>query len=200
MDSTEKALEQIRQEWVAQGSPTAASVAARANMSGITVRRYLDGSTKRGDPAKVRALAIALGRMDIAESVKDTLSADVSESVMRYMSERFQLWRESNLEEINTERVQREASEKRYAAEVDRMAKTTELLIHRVEQLERDKEKLVEDKAVIMAELVTARKGKRKYERFMFALVMIFVLYFVIFDLPYPDYGITEVLLSIFHK
>ena len=198
MDSTEKALELIRAEWIAQGSPTPATVGKRANMPGITARRYLDGSTKHGDPAKVRALAIALGRMDIAETVKDTLSADLSESIMRYMSERFQLWRESNIEEINSERALREASEKRYAAEVERMTKTTDLLIHRVEQLEKDKEKLVEDKAVIMAELTHARNGKRKYERMFLGLFGILVLYFVIFDLPYPDSGITEWLINIF--
>lgn len=199
VDFTEKALEQIRAEWLEQGCPTPASIGKRANnMPSITVRRYLDGSTKHGDPAKVRALAIALGRSDIAETVKDTVSADLSDSIMKFMAEKFLLWRESNLEELSKERELREAAEARHADEIGRLTKTTGLLISRVEQLEKDKAALAEDKTVVMAEMQYCRKAKRKYEVLCVVMLIGIIAYISIFDLPNPSNGITYLLSTIF--
>ena len=209
VDFTEKALEQIRAEWIAQGSPAPTSIAKRADMPSITVRRYLDGSTKRGDPARVRAIALALGRKDIAESVKDTVSADLSESIMRFMSEKFLLWRESNLEELNRERAMREESEKRYASEIERIItskdKSIELLRARIAQLENDKERqatvnasLKADKEQINTEMLYCRKAKRKYEVFCVVMLISIIAYISIFDLPNPSNGITYLLSTVF--
>lgn len=203
MESTEKALEQIRAEWIAQGSPTPATVAKRAEMTSITVRRYLDGSTKRGDPAKVRALAIALGRMDIAESVRDSASAELSEQIMNYMSERFLLWRESNLEELATERKAREESEKRYAAEIERIItskdRSIDLLNRRIAQLEEDKTVALRDKERIYGEMAEVRRTKRKRDALLiFSLIVIGLLlvaiiaYLFRFDVPNPGYGVFK--------
>lgn len=203
MDLTEKALDLIRGEWLAQGSPPVASVAKRANMPAITARRYLDGSTKHGDPAKVRALAIALGRSDIADSVKDTVSAELSDSIMKFMAEKFLLWRESNLEELERERCMREASEKRHAEEVERIItskdKSIDMLRARVVQLEKDKEQLIADKAQINGEMQLIRSIKRRRDAFLIVallvllvMLMFIIIYLVKFDLPNPGYGVLR--------
>lgn len=204
MDATEHALAAVRQEWLAQGSPSIPQLAQRANMPSITARRYLDGSTKHGDPAKIRALAIALGRSDIADTVRDTVTGELSDSIMKFMTEKFLLWRESNLEELEHERILREESEKRMLAEIERVTKSKDtsisMLLKRIEELERDKSQLSEDKGRIYTEMDTVRKAKRNYERLAVALLVLLALYFLIFDLPYPDSGVTELILNLLRR
>lgn len=203
MDATEHALAAVRAEWLAQGSPSIPQLAARANMPSITARRYLDGSTKHGDPAKIRALAIALGRSDIADTVRDTVSGELSDSIMKFMAEKFLLWRESNLEELEKERTQREESEKRMLAEVERVTKSKDasikMLLDRQTKLEEDKASLVADKASISNEMHTVRKTKRKHDTYLiFSLavnivVLAFVVWYLLFiDAPNGAYGLIR--------
>lgn len=201
MDTTERALSAIRTEWIDQGSPSIPQLAKRANMPTITARRYLDGSTKHGDPAKVRAIAIALGRRDIAETVQDTVTADLSDAIMKFMAEKFLLWRESNLEELEQERNMRVESEKRHAEEVQRIItskdKSIELLTKRIKQLEEDKTVALTDKERIYGEMAEVRRTKRKRDvMLIIALVLIAALlaaiiaYLIKFDLSTPGYGL----------
>ena len=203
MEKTEQALSAIREEWLAQGSPPVAQVAQRANMPAITARRYLDGSTKFGDPAKIRALAIALGRSDIADTVRDVVSADLSDSIMKFMAEKFLLWRESNLEELAIERKAREESEKRYAAEIERIITSKDRVVDqlntRIDRLEADKAELIADKAQINAEMISVRSTKRKHDAYLIlslvgniTLFVIVVLYLVFIDAPNGSIGVIR--------
>lgn len=203
MDATENSLAAIRAEWLNQGSPSIPQLAARANMPSITARRYLDGSTKHGDPAKIRALAIALGRSDIADTVRDTVSGELSDSIMKFMAEKFLLWRESNLEELAIERKQREESEKRMLAEVERVTKSKDMsiqmLLSRQTELEKDKAALVADKANANNEVEVVRKAKNRHDAYLIVslvvnvAILVFVVWYLLFiDAPNGAYGLIR--------
>ena len=72
MEQTVKALADLRAHWESEGCPSAAKIAKAANVSPPTAHRYLTGATKGGLPETIRALAIAMGRPDIAESIPYT--------------------------------------------------------------------------------------------------------------------------------
>lgn len=72
MEQTVKALADLREHWVSEGTPSTAKIAKAANVSPATAHRYLTGATKGGFPETIRALAIAMGRPDIAESLPYT--------------------------------------------------------------------------------------------------------------------------------
>lgn len=72
MEQTVKALADLRAHWESEGTPSTAKIAKAANVSPATAHRYLTGATKGGFPETIRALAIAMGRPDIAESLPYT--------------------------------------------------------------------------------------------------------------------------------
>lgn len=72
MEQTVKALADLRAHWESEGTPSTAKIAKAANVSSATAHRYLTGATKGGFPETIRALAIAMGRPDIAESLPYT--------------------------------------------------------------------------------------------------------------------------------
>lgn len=72
MEQTVKALAELRAHWESEGCPSAAKIGKAANVSPATAHRYLTGATKGGFPETIRALAIAMGRPDIAESLPYT--------------------------------------------------------------------------------------------------------------------------------
>lgn len=203
MDCTLKALEAVRNEWLVQGSPNISAIAKTAGMPVITARRYLDGSTKHGDAAKIRQLAIALGRKDIADTVKDPVTSDLSEAIMTFMAEKFLLWRESNLEELETERKAREDTEKRLLGEVERVTnskdKTVDMLLNRVKELEKDKQIALSDKDIINTEMHIVRKTKRKHDAYLIlslvlnlALAVAIILYLIFIDAPNGAIGVIR--------
>lgn len=203
MDLTAKALEAVRNEWLIQGSPNVSALAKTAGMPAITARRYLDGSTKHGDAAKIRQLAIALGRKDIADSVKDPVTSDLSEAIMTFMAEKFLLWRESNLEELETERKAREETEKRLLGEVERVTtskdKTVDMMLNRIKELEKDKQIALSDKDIINTEMHIVRATKRKHDTYLIlslvfniALVAAVVLYLIFIDAPNGHMGVIR--------
>lgn len=72
MEQTIKALADLRAHWEAEKCPSTAKIAKAANVAPATAHRYLTGVTKGGFPETIRALAIAMGRPDIAESLPYT--------------------------------------------------------------------------------------------------------------------------------
>ncbi|MBQ7887325.1 MAG: hypothetical protein IJ313_10585 [Clostridia bacterium] len=203
MDCTAKALEAVRNEWLVQGSPNVSAIAKAAGMPVITARRYLDGSTKHGDASKIRQLAIALGRKDIADTVKDPVTSDLSETIMAFMAEKFLLWRESNLEELEIERKARLESEKRLLAEVERVTnskdKTVDMLLNRVKELEKDKQIALSDKDIINTEMHIVRDTKRKHDRYLLLSLLlniasfIFIICYMLFiDAPNGNFGLIR--------
>ena len=72
MQNTIKPLADLREHWKSEGCPSIAKIAKAANVPNATANRYLTGITKGGEVETVRALAIAMGRPDIAESIPYT--------------------------------------------------------------------------------------------------------------------------------
>lgn len=72
MQNTIKPLAELRDHWKAEGCPSIAKIAKAANIPNATANRYLTGITKSGEVETVRALAIAMGRQDIADSIPYT--------------------------------------------------------------------------------------------------------------------------------
>ena len=72
MQNTIKPLAELRDHWKAEGCPSIAKTAKAANVPNATANRYLTGITKGGEVETVRALAIAMGRPDIAEAIPYT--------------------------------------------------------------------------------------------------------------------------------
>lgn len=178
--------------------PSAKEIARMTNMPNATVSRYLNGTTQQGDLERVRSLCIALDRHDLLEELPKVPNLNSFQDAMALILEVKKESRESNLEELNRVRSLHEQAEMRWEKIVESKDKSIELLTKRIEQLEKDKTGLVADKAEIMAEMKTVRRAKRKYEAGAIALFGFFVLYFIIFDLPYPDTGLTKWLVNVF--
>lgn len=97
MQNTVKALADLRAHWNDEGHPSIAAIAKKANIPNATANRYLTGTTKGGVAETIRALAIAMGRPDIAESVPFTSLANVSQD---YIAEMVQQWQEKTQQQI----------------------------------------------------------------------------------------------------
>lgn len=69
MQSTIKALEELRDHWHSIGCPPTAQIGRKANVTSATAYRYLNNITKGGSAEIIRALAIAMDREDIAKSL-----------------------------------------------------------------------------------------------------------------------------------
>lgn len=69
MQNTAKALAELRAHWKLEGSPPIPQIAKKANVPSATAYRYITGATKGGMAETIRALAIAMDRRDIADSI-----------------------------------------------------------------------------------------------------------------------------------
>lgn len=95
MQKTVKALNDLRIHWREEGCPSVAKIAKKANVPNATANRYLTGVTKGGAPETIRALAIAMDRRDIADSLPFTSVAD-SDHAEDYITEMIQQWHETS--------------------------------------------------------------------------------------------------------
>ena len=93
MEQTIKALADLREHWAAQGHPNVSEIAKRANVARGTAHRYLSGETKGGTVETVRAIAIAMDRRDIADSIPYTGISAVSHTD-DYIAEMVRQWDE----------------------------------------------------------------------------------------------------------
>lgn len=108
MQNTAKALAALREHWKAEGMPSVTKIAKTANISNATAYRYLSGATKGGMPETIRALAIAMDRRDIADSIPYTGINGV-EHTEDYIVELSQQWQEKfqqQLTEVTTKHKQ----------------------------------------------------------------------------------------------
>ena len=100
MQKTVKALADLRLHWREEGCPSVAKIAKKANVPNATANRYLTGVTKGGAPETIRALAIAMDRRDIADSIPFTSVAD-SDHAEDYITEMIQQWHETSQQQIS---------------------------------------------------------------------------------------------------
>jgi transcriptional regulator with XRE-family HTH domain len=94
MENTTKALAELRTHWKDEGCPHIAKIAKKANVPSATANRYLSGVTKGGTPETIRALAIAMDRKDIADSIPYT-SLGGNEHAEDYIAELHKQWDEA---------------------------------------------------------------------------------------------------------
>ena len=99
MQKTVKALADLRAHWRAEGTPSVAKIAKAANVPNATANRYLTGITKGGAPETIRALAIAMDRRDIADSLP-FLSVGDSDHTEDYIVEMIQQWHETSQQQM----------------------------------------------------------------------------------------------------
>lgn len=99
MEQTIKALAELRKHWSLQGHPNISDIARRANIARGTAHRYLTGETKGGTVETVRALANAMGRPDIADSIPYTTISSVS-NTEDYIAEMVQQWQERSQQQM----------------------------------------------------------------------------------------------------
>ena len=95
MQNTTKALADLREHWHSEGCPPITKIAKKANVTSATANRYLSGITKVGAPETIRALAIAMDRRDIADSLP-FISLSGSENADDYIAELIKQWQESS--------------------------------------------------------------------------------------------------------
>lgn len=99
MEKTVKALSDLRAHWRSEGCPSIAKIAKQANIPSATANRYISGTTKGGTAETIRALAIAMDRRDIAESIPYT-SISNSAHAEDYIAEMVQQWQEKTQQQI----------------------------------------------------------------------------------------------------
>ena len=109
MQKTVKALADLRLHWREEGCPSVAKIAKKANVPNATANRYLTGVTKGGAPETIRALAIAMDRRDIADSIPFTSVAD-TDHAEDYITEMIQQWHETSQQQ-NAEAAARHKQE-----------------------------------------------------------------------------------------
>lgn len=199
MRTTAAALRELQEYFAAlDPKPNIREIAKLSHMSYSTAARYLNGTTKQGLPDNVRALARALGREDIMDEVvaeTPTRNADAW-----WIFELQREMREDNLEELERERALRKETEQRFERMIASKDESIRRLSDRIEKLEAEKGELAAEKSELATDLKSVRRRKRIYEVLIVGLFVVMALYFIIFDLPYPDYGITEVLLDLMKK
>ena len=210
MKTTAAVLHELQNHYDQLGiRPKHTDVAKAANLPKATVTRYLNGTTKGGDPDRVRALCIALERDDLAAQLPIKPSINTPMDVWSLLAEQKIADREYNLEEVGRERQLREESEKRLISEMDRLRESKDNIIarlsDRVNKLEDDKarqtvvnEKLNAEIGKYAAMADAEAKAKRRYRGLSVVLFFALILCFAIFDLPNPDSGLFEFLMSIF--
>ena len=97
MQKSINALAELRAHWKAEGCPSIAKIAKKANVPSPTANRYLTGVTKGGAAETIRALAIAMDRRDIAESLPYTGSGDNEQD---YIAELLKQWDEATQQRL----------------------------------------------------------------------------------------------------
>ena len=102
MQNTTKALADLRDHWQSLGCPAIAPIAKKANVPSATANRYLAGVTKGGTPETIRALAIALDRPDIGDSIPYT-GLGGNEHAEDYIAELHKQWDEAAQQRISEE-------------------------------------------------------------------------------------------------
>ena len=96
MQNTVKALAELREHWKSIGMPAIPNIAKKANIPSATAYRYITGATKGGMAETIRALAIAMDRRDIADSIPYTSIGTVEHTedylveLSQQMQEKFQ--------------------------------------------------------------------------------------------------------------
>ena len=100
MEQTIKALADLRAHWAKEDYPNISAIAKRANVARGTAHRYLTGATKGGTVETVRALAIAMDRPDIAESIPYTGISSVNHTE-DYIAELAQQWQEKTQQQLD---------------------------------------------------------------------------------------------------
>ena len=99
MQKTVKPLEELRKHWKESGEPSIAKIAKKANVPSATANRYIMGVTKGGMAETIRALAIAMDRPDIAESIPYTGMPDSQSE--DYIIELSQQWQEKYNQQLS---------------------------------------------------------------------------------------------------
>ena len=158
MKATAAALRELQDDFYNRNpKPNVRNLAKMANLPYATAARYLNGTTKQGIPSTVRALAIVLGRQDIADELTSDIPTKIQEAV--WVVETQREMQEAQSETLAKEHQLREESEKRMLAELERITssrdKTIEVLSNQLVEVERDK-------AFILAELDVVRRIKRR--------------------------------------
>ena len=172
MKTTIAALRELQAYWASlppDQRPSIRKVSAAAGLSYPTTARYLNGETKEGFPDKVRALARALGREDIMNEV--TAPAPTNNTEAWWLVEAQRIMREEYTEQFERERKEHE--------------QTVGLLNKKIAELE-------SEKATLATDLAYNRKAKHKYEALTILLLLGFLLYIIIFDLPHPDFDLPH--------
>ena len=192
MKTTAAALRELQEHWDSLNpKPNMKEIARIAGMSYSTAARYLNGTTKQGLPDSVRALARALSREDIMDEVSPGMPTQTADAWLILEVQRQA--REDNLEELNNERTLRKESEERFSRMIEGKDLHISQLTNRIAKLE-------EEKGMMQEQLKENRAQKRKYEKVALVLLLVLGIYFIVFDLPHPDYGVTEVLLDLINK
>ena len=173
--------------------PTIKEVAHHARLPVATTARFLNGTNKAGAPDRIRALCIALDRHDLAEALPQNPSFNSVNDVMVLYRESEKESRESNLEELERVRTMYEKSEARWEKIVSDKDEHIRQLVSRIAKLEENNGKL-------SAAHTHAERRRTKYEVVALILLVALGLYFIIFDLPHPDYGISEALVKLVEK
>ena len=109
MQNTTKALSALRAHWQSEGCPSISKIAKSANVPSATANRYLAGVTKGGTPETIRALAIAMDRHDIADSIPYTSLAG-NDHAEDYIAELHKQWDEAAQQRLD-EAVERHKQE-----------------------------------------------------------------------------------------
>lgn len=104
MQNTTRALAELRAHWQSVGCPPIAPIAKKANVPSATANRYIAGVTKGGTPETIRALAIAMDRPDIADSIPyTTLSGN--EHAEDYIAELHKQWDEAAQQRLDEKEI-----------------------------------------------------------------------------------------------
>ena len=116
MEKTAPHLSALRERWAEMNYPNVSEIAKKANVARQTAHRYLTGATKGGTPEIVRALAIAMDRRDIADSIPYTGFSKIAHTD-DYLAELAQQWEEKTLQLLSE-------SDIRHKNELEEMTRT----------------------------------------------------------------------------
>lgn len=168
MQKSINALAELREHWRAEGCPSIAKIAKQANVPNATANRYLTGATKGGVVETIRALAIAMGRPDIAEDVPYTPIGG-AEHTDDYIAELLKQWDEASQQRI----AEAEARHKQELADLTRD--------HRLEREDWHKQRdaLYKENANLRATFDSAirvQRAERWLTSFLFLAAVVFLI------------------------
>lgn len=156
--------------------PRHADIAEAAHLPKATVTRYLNGTTRRGDLDRVRAMCIAMDREDLLDKLPSKPALNAPMDVWDLYTDQKQYDRESNLEEVGYERQLRVDAEKRFIAEIERLTISKQDVINklqaRIEKLEDDKT----NQAIVNKSLNAQLESRRRHELIMIVSLVLNVV------------------------